>query len=328
MNRPNASSSRPLTLRRFLPLGAALALLPGCYLMCPYNADQFFETQVRAECHFWFACCTAAENLNPAATARFGDLNRFKDEGQCVQERLEEGVDGNVLLRAIVQAEQAGRFKFDAATWQTCQQPLIDALNSCNADFVLGDAAPTEVAEACQGIPGTGTVAADDACYFDFECATPGSDCIDPALDEEVDPDPEEPEEILVTQPKKCLPPLKEGDDCSVDPDKPLLPTTCEIGTICFTQSDGDQECEQPHQNGDDCNSSADCDVGLFCDAGECDDLKGEGDACNAEDECELGLICDFTRAEPECEAPLPVIVEICNGVQGAEDPVYANGGN
>lgn len=317
-------------VQRFLPLSMALAAFPACQLFCPYNVDQFVETQIRAECHFWFACCTAGEHTNPAAAIRFSDLNRFKDEGSCVAERLEEGTEANEFARAVIQAEQAGRFKFDAAVWQTCQQPQIDALNSCNADFVLGDAAPLVVPEACQDLPpGTGLVGGEGDCFFSFECAAKGSDCLPPSVLEKFDPDaePDEPDEILITQPNICISPIPEGDSCEFDADFPQLPTTCEPGTICFTQNDGDQECEVPHEDGEDCNSSADCAFGLFCDVDECAPLKEEGDDCLAEFECDVGLTCDLADANPECIIDLPVTVEICNGIQGVEDPTYPIGG-
>lgn len=319
------------TVRRFLPLGVTLAVLPGCYLFCPYNADQFVETTIRAECHFWFACCTAGEHQNPAAAARFGDLSRFKDEGTCIQERLEEGSEANELIRGITQAEQAGRFKFDVAVWQACQQPLIDALNSCNADFVLGDARPLDVPEQCQDVPpGTGLVPDGGDCYFGYECAAKGSDCLDPAVFDKVDPEdePDEPDEILVTQPKICIEPIAEGNSCEQDEDRPFLPSTCEPGTICFFQDDGDQVCEAPHDDGDDCNSSGDCLPGLFCNFdGECEPFAGEGDDCS-EDECDIGLFCDISDPDedPECTANLPINVEICNGVNGTDDPNYPLG--
>lgn len=319
------------TARRFAPLAVSLTLLPSCYLFCPYNADQFVETQIRAECHFWFSCCTVGEHeLAASRHPDFADMDRFKDEGACVQERLEEGALANEGLRAVVQAEQAGRFKFDTAQFQICQQPLIDALNSCNADFVIGDAAPLEPGEGCEGVPGVGLVGDQGDCFFDFECAVAGSDCLSPAVLEKFDPEeePDEPDEVLISQPKICIAPIPEGDSCELDPDFPDLPATCEPGTICFTQSDGDQECEQPHQNGDDCNFDGDCDVGLYCDPNggepQCDDLKQEGDSCEAENECDIGLFCDLAQgADAECTAALPVNVEICNGVNGTPDPTY-----
>ena len=315
-------TAKPLSLRRFLPTGVVLALIPGCYLMCPYNVDQFVETQIRAECHFWFSCCAAGEH--DLAANGFPDLSNFRDEGACVTERLEEGSGFNEFARAIIQAEQAGRFKFDTATFQTCVQPRIDAMNNCDADFVLGDGAPLETPEVCEGVPGTGLVPDGGDCFFGFECAAPGSDCLPESVFDKIDNDPEEPDEILITRPTICIAPLPEGEDCSVDPEKPFAPVTCDPGLICFTDSgNGDQECEQPHQEGEECNFSGDCDVGLFCDAGECEELKQDGDDCNADAECDIGLECDLADANPECVAPLPVVVEICNGVQGVADPTY-----
>lgn len=316
--------------RRFLPTGVVLALLPSCYALCPYNADQFVETQIRAECHFWFSCCTVGEHQTAlAANGGLPDMSSFRDEGHCVEERLEEGSPLNELARAITQAEQAGRFKFDPAAFQTCFGPRIDALNNCDADFVLGDAAPVEVPESCEGTPGTGLVADRGDCFFAFECAVPGSDCLPGAVLEEADPDPEEPTEIVITRPTICIAPLKDGDDCSIDPDLPLAPTTCDPGLICFTdvQGDGDQACQPPQEDGDDCTFDNDCEARLFCNSAEnppeCTALRGEGDDCNNDGECEVGLECDLDEAVPECAAPLKVEVEICNSVQGAADPTY-----
>ena len=317
------------TARRFAPLTVALAVMPSCYLFCPYNADQFVETQIRAECHFWFACCTAGEHaLAASRRPDLADMDRFKDEGACIQERLEEGSGANEALRAVIQAEQAGRFKFDAAQFQICQQPLIDAFNTCNADFIIGDAAPLETAPECEQAPGAGLVPDGGDCFFGFECIAPGSDCLSPAVFEKIDDTPEEPDEVLISQPKVCIAPLKEGDDCKTDPDFPLTPTTCEPGIICFTDSDGDQTCEAPHQDGDDCNFDGDCDVGLYCDfndgSPECANLKQEGKDCAAENECDVGLFCDLAQGvDAECTAALPVNVEICNGVNGTPDPAY-----
>ncbi len=316
------------TVRRFLPLGVALATLPGCYLFCPYNVDQFVETQIRAECHFWFSCCTAGEHANAAAAGRFGDLARFKDEGACVQERLEEGTEANDFVLGVQQAESAGRFKFDVAAFQLCQQPAIDALDSCNADFVLGDGGPRVTPDECQELPpGTGLVVDGRECFFAYECAIPGSDCLDPAVLEAFNPDdePEDPVRQVITQPKVCIKPIEEGDSCELDEDHPFLPATCEPGTICFFD-DGQQTCELVKQEGDACNADSDCDVGLFCNGDfECEALKQDGDACDFDAECDAGLFCDLADANPECTADLPVEVEICNGVNGATDPVYPN---
>jgi len=349
-------------LRRFAPIAMALAAMPACNLMCPYNADQVFETQVRAECHFYFACCTVGEHdiVEAVATGRFTDLSRFRDEGHCVQERLEEGSEANEIFRAIVQAEQAGRFQYDAAQAQKCGEGLITAMNNCDADFVLGDKGPLEAPTECRIdpeaaggdgtaiIPGTGKVKTDDPCFFDFECAIPNSRCLPRDFLASVDDfdtcvgDDDcrngeicdgglcilDPEAITIHDDKVCVQPFVETEDCSDDPDHPLLPEYCERGTRCLSDADGDQTCELPRLEGDRCFGGNDCEPGLFCDASgggnpECAVLKGEGDDCTNDSECELGLTCDLGRNEPSCEADLPVDVQICDGIQGAEDPAY-----
>lgn len=350
-----------MKFHRLAPVAVALATLPACNMIFPYAPDQLFETQVRAECHFVFACCTAGE-ADVLATgptgAAFADLRRFRDEGTCVQERLEEGSLSNELFRAISQAESAGRFTYDANAAKVCGEPLINALNTCDADFVLGDKRPLEPAAECDvegpeggdgtaSIPGTGKVKNDQECFYDFECAVENSRCLPANAYDEPDTcttDDDcrndetctegfcivDPEAIVITDPKICVPPLPEGEDCSQNPDTPFLPSYCEVGTRCMPDKDGDLSCELIRIEGEPCfGGNADCDRGLYCDTTgdepECAVLKGEGDDCAATTECELGLECDFTREEPSCEAPLVVDVEICNGIQGADDPVYAS---
>lgn len=350
-------------LRRFLPISVALAAIPACNLMCPYNADQVFETQVRAECHFYFACCTVGEHDVLEALplgAGFADMARFRDEGNCVQERLEEGSEANELFRAIVQAEQAGRFQYDVAKSQVCAEGRIAALNNCDADFLLGDKGPLETSEECTidpeaaggdgtaGIQGKGTVKSDGGCFFDFECALENSRCLPrtvlDSLDDfdscAVDDDCRngefcdeglcvlELEEVVIADDKICIPPFLEGDDCSPDDNFPALPSFCEAGARCMPNKDGNLSCELPLRAGDQCfGGTADCERGLFCDnstsPAECTELKGQGDDCNSSDECELGLFCDLSRNEPSCEAALPVDVQICTGIVGGEDRVY-----
>jgi len=333
-------------VRRFGPIAMALAVMPACNLMCPYNADQVFETSVRAECHFFFACCTAGEADILAATGDdFGDLARFRDEATCVEERLEEGSEANLFFRGIVQAEQAGRFRYDAAIAQKCGEGRINALNNCQADIVIGDEGALEVAEECLGTPGTGLVKDGKPCFFDFECEVKNSKCLSPGALENpeacvVDDDCANDElcddgfcrfdagVIEIHDDKICIRPIDEGKDCSLDPNLPNLPPFCEFGTSCITAENGDQTCEIPFPEGEDCLASSDCERGLFCDLeggvpGTCTVLRGEGDDCNNSGECEIGLFCDEARATPTCEAPLPVDVFICTGIEGAEDPNY-----
>lgn len=349
-------------LRRFAPVAIALSAMPACNLMCPYNADQVFETQVRAECHFYFGCCTVGEHDVLEATAGavdFSDFARYRDEASCVQERLEEGTEANELFRAIVQAEQAGRFRYDATKAQACNGNLIDALNSCDKDFVLGETRPLEASEECSvdpstaggdgtaGVPGEGLVGDGDPCFFDFECAVPNSRCQSPIVLEQIescttDSDCrggeecrdglclDEVTEVLITDEKICIVPLKEDDDCTPDADFPFLDAWCGEGLRCIADEDGDRSCQPPRFEGEDCFSGTqDCERGTYCDASgngpECAPLKGEGDDCFDNSECEIGLFCDLARNEPSCEAPLRIVVEICDGIQGSDDPAYSN---
>lgn len=331
-------------LRRFGPLAVALVATPACNLMCPYAPDQLVESTVRAECHFYFACCAAGE-ADVLAGAGFPDLSTYRDEDSCVRERLEEGSGLNSFQRGLVQAEQAGRFRFDYATAQTCNEGRINALNSCNADFILGDARPVDVPPECLEVAGDGLVKDGAPCFFDYECAIKGSQCLPPRVLENPDtctgPDDcgrnevcvdgfcaPEPNGVVIHDEKICVAPIPEGESCEPNPDQPLLPPFCEAGTLCMADADGDVTCEKPRGEGDDCLLSANCERGLFCDLsdglpGECTPLFGEGDDCTDDSQCEAGLFCDATRDEPACTAPLPVDVLICNGVQGANDPAY-----
>lgn len=338
--------STMFVIRRFAPVALALAAMPACNLICPYNADQFFETQVRAECHFVFACCTAGEADIVASAIGGGlpNMAQYRDEAHCVEERLEEGSEINVIARGISQAESGGRFRYDLATAQGCLEGRINALNNCDADFVLGDKAPVETPEVCQRVPGDGLVKDGGACFFDFECEIKGSRCLPPSALDPVEPCAIDDDcgsdelcdtelgrcvidfgAVIIHDDRICIAPLLEGDDCSVDPDFPDL-AFCEEGLRCILDANADQTCEFPFLEGDECLASTDCDVGLFCDGqpGECTLLKGEGEDCTADAECEVALFCDTARNEPTCEAPLPVDVLICNGIQGGDDPKYA----
>jgi hypothetical protein len=333
------------SFRRFGPLAVALAALPGCNLVCPYAPDQFVETAIRAECRFYFSCCTAGEADIVADVGGVPDLSSYRDEEHCVRERLEEGSPANEAFRGVVQAEQAGRFRYDYAAAQACSEGLINALNSCNADFVLGDARPVEQPEECLAVTGEGLVKDGAPCFFDYECAIKGSQCLSPRVLENPDtcaaPDDcsndeecvngfcvPEADAIIIHDEKVCVAPIPEGDSCEPNPDQPLLPPFCEAGTICLPDNDGDVTCERPRGEGDDCLTTAFCERGLFCEfgnnaQGECTPRFGEGDDCTNDDECEVGLFCDSNRAEPVCTAPLPVEVLICNGIQGGDDPAY-----
>ena len=316
---------------------------------------------MRAECHFFFACCTVGEHdvllgLGGPSGTDFADMQRFRDEGACVQERLEEGGEVNELFRAIVQAEQAGRFQYDAGKAQVCGEGVISAMNNCDSDFMLGDKGLLETSldpeaaggDGTGGTFGTGKVKSNDPCFFDFECATENSHCLSRTVFDSVDDFDScttkddcrngevcaegicilAPEAVVIHDDKICIPPIEETKDCSIDPDLPNLPSYCEAGIICMSDKDGDRSCKLPRIDGENCfGGTTDCERGLFCDrsgaAPECAVLKGEGDDCDDTTRCELGLFCDLARNEPTCEAQLSVDVQICTGIQGADDHVY-----
>ncbi len=320
-------------------LGAALAVIPSCNLLCPYLPDQLFETQVRAECHFYFACCTAGE-ADIARAAGLGNLANFRDEGHCVQERLEEGNAFNEIARLIQQGEAAGRLRYDYGIAERCNKDLIDAMNSCDADKVLGDGlADVEVDEECVGFPGEGLVKDGGNCYIDFECEIPGSKCLSPnvllGIDDLCANDGDcgnnevctdnvcvDKDTIVLHDEKVCIRPIKKGEDCTLDPDFPALAPFCEPGTIALIDG-ADCTCEDPRKENDDCNASAECETGLFCDAGTCEKLKGQGDECNASAECERRLLCDTSLDTPTCQPPPAIDVQICDGIQGTDDVNY-----
>jgi len=291
-----------LKMRRVMLLAAVVAMASNCNFFFAFAPDQLCETIIRAQCHFAFACCNAAERENLLFA-----LAEFRSEGECIQESLEErGVCGNE--RQVHDAVNQGRFQYDSALAETCVKPAIDAANNCEADVVLGDAAedPDGACEDVQGFAfGVGLVAEGDPCFEAFECADPGSIC------EQPEDDPED-DEILVTRVGSCRSPGKDGDDCTEDGTDGL----CEEGTFC----NGD-ECEAIvlGDNGDDCFADAQCES-EFCNdldfgvAPTCDDPLDDGEDCFDNNDC-ASEFCDFT--EGVCAQPADVVVEACNGIQG-----------
>jgi hypothetical protein len=285
-------------------LAAALALASSCNFFFPFAPDQVCETEIRAICHFVHACCNASERVV------FGGLANFRSEGDCVNELLaEQGSCGNAL--AVHEATQQGRFEYDGALAERCQKPRVDALNSCNADAVLGEA--LEEDPACAGLGsgnfafGTGKVAEDGRCFNAFECAEPGSVC-DPLEDVEGDG------QILITRVGTCRSPAKEGQDCSADGSDGL----CEPGTFCDFQT---EECTAIDllNNGEACFADGQCESG-FCNDVQvnvqpsCDDRLDDGADCLDDNDCD-SRICDPN--DRVCLAPEAIVVEACNGLQG-----------
>lgn len=286
---------------------SVLALAPSCNLLFAFAPDQLCESQIRAICHFAYACCNATER------DAFIGTSGFRNEGDCVEQLLaEQGSCGNAL--AVHEATQQGRFEYDSALAERCEKPLMDAANSCNADAVLGDA--LKEAEECEGkgggnfAYGQGKVENGDPCFASFECAEPGSIC-EPAEDPDGDG------EILVTRVGTCKAPAKEGEDCSADGSDGL----CEPGTFCDFAT---EECTafQLLGNGEACFDDDECESG-FCDdidftvQATCSDRLADGEACFEDDDCANGLCDDNANGEFVCTARDDVVVEACNGLQG-----------
>jgi hypothetical protein len=284
-------------MRKIGPLWAlSLLLLANCNFFFAYAPDQICETLIRAQCRFAFGCCTAAERLTLLA-----GLAAFRSEDDCINESLQErGVCLNE--RAVHDAANQGRFEYDGALAERCVKPFVDAANACDADFVLGDAAPAAADEcAVSGFAfGKGKVKAGERCFAAFECADPGSLC-------EAQPDDPDDDEVLVTAVGTCRAPAKIGEDCGPDGSNGL----CEPGSICDFQ---DQECVALLDNGERCLVDEQC-KSDFCDLTRaqpvCNDKLDDGDDCLENDDCKSNL-CE----QGLCAQPPDVVVEACNGLQ------------
>jgi hypothetical protein len=306
-----------------LLLSSAVSVLgvSSCGFFSDYKASELAETRIRAQCHYAFDCCTAGEWERANVS---GDLTRFRSESECVDELIEEGTNSTVYgysATAIDQAVSAGRFTFDYAKAEECLSPEITPLEDCtvreflNRPYVAPD--PT-----CAGIPGVGTVADGAACYFDFECAAPGSRCVDPETLKKIDLTPDDPDPkapTVIAQVLVCQSPIADKKSCEGSVDRPLKAIFCEPGASCIFDG-ADQECRFNLAEGKTCDFSIPCDVGLYCDD-KCKVLKEDGKACDDGSQCQSGECVNdkcFTRE---------FIYEICNGIQGAEDTAYPSAG-
>ena len=295
-------------MRRLVLCATATLLAANCNALFGYAPDQLCETIIRAQCHFAFACCSAAERTDFA-----GGLARFRSEDNCVQTLLEDnGVCANE--RVVHESVNQGRFSYDTALAESCLKPAIDAANSCDGGAVLGDDLPdppTECEDASGFAFGTGLVANGDPCFNSFECADEGAIC-DPPEDDPAD------DETLRTSVGSCRAPAKIGDDCSADGSDGL----CEPGSFC----NGADVCEEDPAllpNGAGCNNDRDC-LSDFCDditdpaaASVCADKLAAGAACNNNGDCASDVCEPNDAGNDVCQAPDTIVVQACNGLQG-----------
>lgn len=274
------------------------ASAPGCWFVSPTGLDGAVEALTRADCHFAFACCAPAERQS------FFPRN-FRDEGTCAAESLEEGNGANVVVDRAKAVIAAGNGAFEQDRADKCLKPVLDALNTCDADVVLGSGAtddPLCTAEQARGFV-KGNLDDGDKCNDDIECADFGV-CDRSGNDADV-----------VTTEGECRAAKEEGDDC-LDPDGGFF--ACFPGTFCTPNAGGDFTCEQLDLKGD----GDPCDVDGECESGSC---SGEaevfgcfftGDPCTVATE-----VVDCATPGDSCESTLDsvcasndVSVEVCDG--------------
>jgi hypothetical protein len=283
---------------RFLrfPLVALALALPlstsSCWLFSPTGLDGFVEAFLRANCHFAFTCCT------PPERAQFFP-STFRDEGACVNEGNEEGSGANVVVDRAKAVIAVGKGEFDQARADECLKPVLDQLNSCDAEAVLagGGLDARCAAEQARAFV-VGNVDDGDDCNDDIECANFGF-C-----------DRSDNDDDVVTTAGECKESVDEGGDCSENP-------SCFPGLVCVPNEDFTEfTCEEVElkDNGEDCFGNGEC-ASNFCESSERFECSGSGDPCTEEtvlDDCPVGEFC-FEQFSSVC-ADSDVSVEVCDG--------------
>jgi hypothetical protein len=228
-------------------------VLSNCNIIFPYQPDQLCKTQIRAVCHYAFACCNAAEREVIGGFFGLGvDVSQFRNETECLEESFERnGACGNAYV--VADAVAGKRFQYDQVLAEKCTKPTIDALNSCSTQVLLDLTldGPDKDCKDVQGFAfGKGLVKDKDPCFAAFECAEDDSIC-------DIDDDDPFDNETTVTAVGECQAPLKEGDDC-VDDEDPQFNGFCEKGTFCDFV---DEECKQIEvgDKGDPCFQDIEC---------------------------------------------------------------------
>lgn len=284
-------STRRWSLVVFMPW-----LFAGCWFLSPTSLDGVAEAEIRASCHFAFSCCT------PAERGTFFGL-AFRDEGACVAEGLEQSSSQNLLADRAKAVVAAGKGTFNQARADECRKPALEAMNSCDAQTVIGGVAPDPKCdgEATRGFV-EGNVDDGDDCNDDIECADFGF------CDRVTDAD-----EDTITTAGSCVAARDEGDKCFDDGEA----FACFPGLAC-TPNDGGTEftCKEPEllDDGDDCDDDSQCASG-FC-------VEDETRTCSFSDlPCQDDTDCDEDNFE-FCESTFSgacgdndVEVEICDGL-------------
>jgi hypothetical protein len=268
------------------------ALTVSCWAVAPTGLDGFVESQIRAQCHFQFACCTPVERFTS-----------FRDEGTCIEESLEEGSTSNLLADRAKAVVAAGKGTFNQARADECLKAGLDALNACDAQTVIGGVAPDA---KCDGERARGFVEGNvedgDDCDDDIECADFGF--CDRVTDAE---------ENTVTTAGKCVAAKAEGETCVDDGEF----FACFPGTACTPNDDGSEStCEEPEllDDGDDCVDDSQCESG-FCVQDETGTCATSELPCDEDSDCdeENFEFCDIVFTG-EC-GDNDLEVEICDGL-------------
>jgi hypothetical protein len=285
-------------MRRFAPL--AVFLLASCaWFFAPTSLDGLAEAQIRASCHFAFACCSAPER-------EAFDQNDFKDEGTCVDESLQSQNTENTTLARAKAVVAAGKGTFDDKRAAECEQPVIDAENKCDAATVLGGKPIADGLCSFDADRGyvKGTVADGQKCNDDIECADYGT-CDRSGTDPNT-----------VTTAGKCKAAKANGDVC-IDPNTQEQ-FDCQPGLSCATDPQTGKSTCQPialEAAGQPCFSGAECKDG-FCIKKQVLQCEFSGNPCTKDADCT-----DFPgeKCQPQdssvCSKTGPT-VDVCKGGQ------------
>jgi hypothetical protein len=214
----------------------ALAVLAGCNLLYPYQPESLCENRVRAMCKFAFTCC------NPNERDAINLHDQYASEGDCVEDQLKNR-GACTASQSVQESVDEGRFEYDEELARKCNEALLDALNTCDAEKIF-DADKLDLDEDCKELAapdayGKGLVKDGDACMGDYECKDEGALCV-------IDT-PEDPDKVLVTAVGECEAPQKIGEDCSEG-------QRCEKGSTC----DGN-ECVELLDDGEPCFFDGEC---------------------------------------------------------------------
>jgi hypothetical protein len=267
----------------------------SCWLFAPTGLDGFVEAFIRADCKFAFSCCTAPERAQFFPRA-------FRDEGTCIEESIEEGSGGNVVVDRAKAVIAAGKGEFDQARADECLKPLLDARNNCDAEAVITGAGLDARCAAEQGRGFVvGNVDDGDDCNDDIECKDFG---VCDRSDNDAD---------TITTAGECKAAVDDGGDCSDG-------QACFPGLVCTGNADFTEfTCEEPEllDDGEDCFADEQCDSG-FCEERTVFRCNFTGEPCTEAteaDDCDttIGDSCeeDF---EDVCGGGDNVSVEVCDG--------------